>query len=262
MVVFKPNNGLSGSSLPPPSTPPAEIAAKRMEKLKLMDRWTAARDDRQGPLRSRWYRQQEMWGAQKTTMKALPWGGGGQFRGAKGGGRICFATGKGPTDLSCNEVIRQQVPGASYHTMIRVPTAHQGRHPDYILRSNETLRQAASPPSSPRPLEKVTRKHPTLAWKHETWGQQSPTPMSFRHTMRLSPSGEGLAPQHDIMDTGLASRVHTAAARKPWTAKRSLASPDRESMRLQTWETRRFAGTRRLSSIPHRSTVDNLMRTM
>merc|ERR1711871_858643 len=219
-----------------------------------MDRCTAQRDDRHGPLRSRWYREQEMWGAQQNVKRHFPWCGDAPYRGAKGGGRICFGVGKGPTDLSCNEVKRQL--RSSYHVPIPVPTPFQGRYSkDYVLRSNETLRGPPSPLSSPRRSASTPQEFPTLAWKHETWGQTASGPAPFQHTLRMSPSGEGLAPMHDIMQTGLASRVRTAP-RSTFTAKRPLASPDRASMRLNKWETRRSNGTRRLAAIPSASQRD------
>jgi len=238
---MRPNNGLSGSALPPPSTPPEAAAQRLAEKLKMMERWQAKKDDRHGPLRSRWYKEQEMWGAQKNVKKHYAWCGNGPYRCAKGGGRICFATGKAQADLSSAEVKHQL--GTSYHVPINVPKEFQGRRPDYVLLSNETLRGPPSPPASPRRAESVMHTHPTLSWKHEWWGQ----PRSIS-SFGVSPSGEGMAAAKDIVSSGL--RGHATPVRASWTASRPLASPDRENKRLQLWETRRSMGsTRRLPPV-------------
>lgn len=246
--ITRPNNGLSGSDLPPPATPPNIAADRLAEKLKLMDQWSAQRDHRQGPLCARWYREQDTWGAQKNTRVAHPWAGAGPFRGAKGAGRICFGTGIAPSDLSCNEVLRQQLPGQSYHKAIPVPTPFRGRRPDYASFSNETLREPLSPPSSPprRELPIGPPAQPTLPWKHELWGKPDRfgtcPPLG---ALKLSPSGEGMALPQDITPTGLSRRVHTAAApRADWTVQRPLASPDREERRLRTLQIRTRSGAR------------------
>jgi len=211
-----------------------------------MDQWTAQRDHRQGPLCARWYREQDTWGAQKNTRVAHPWAGAGPFRGAKGAGRICFGTGIAPSDLSCNEVHRQQLPGQSYHKAIPVPTPFRGRRPDYASFSNETLREPLSPPSSPPRREvPMVPAQQTLPWKHELWGK----PERFGTcpplgALKMSPSGEGMALPQDVTATGLSRRVHTAKPHADWTVQRPLASPDREERRLRTLQIRSRLGAR------------------
>ena len=108
-----------------------------VEKLNKLNNWSVKREDRYGPLASRWYKvrallpgllplfwahvsdrdgfftsqAQEKPGAVSSKWVYTDWCGGAPFRGAKGGGQMCFATGIGPTDLSSNDVKRQQENG-------------------------------------------------------------------------------------------------------------------------------------------------------
>jgi len=229
------------------------------EKLKSMDKWSTSRDTRQGPLCSRWIRQQELWGNQEGTIVHRPWAGNGEFRGAKGGGKICFGTGKATSDLSSWEVKRQLRDG--YQRPMAMPRCYEGARPEYTIYSNETLRKPTSPcPTPPRTLAPVLRSSDSLPWKHEIagsnnkqlWGSTNKQlhnyvpdrAASSLSRVMMSPSGEGMAVNRDIRNTGL-QRSHTSCSAASWTAHRPLTSTERESRRMETWTAHRLAATTR-----------------
>ena len=226
-----------------------------VDKLNKRNTWTVRRDDRFGPLSSQWVKSTTKFGAMGNKIVDEPWCGGAPFRGSKGGGQMCFATGIGPTDLSSNDVMRQQENGyhlAGISGKYRVPTAWRGKKPPCLDYLHETLRPPPSPPRSPRPPDKTADNWPILPWKTEWYGQpkrlQRPGYSHLSDTFHVSKGGEGMAPSHDIGNVGLKSRVERQPE-KPWTASRPLQSPQRATMRLERLEMRsiprqRTAGTR------------------
>jgi len=238
-----------------------------VEKLNKLNNWSVKRDDRYGPLASRWYKAQEKPGALKNTWEYTDWAGGAPYRGAKGAGQMCFATGVGPTDLQSNDVKRQMNNGEclphltlhapldtltasfvlcapGYHVPIRVPTAHRGVRPPYSLPfySHSTLRGPPSPPRSARREEVHVQPFATLPWKGEWYGQPQSLekPGSrFAETFHVSNGGEGMAPSHDIGKIGLLSQTRQKP-RDVWTVSRPLGSPQRATTRLRKLETRGF----------------------